>query len=91
MVNAGNSGLVGDDKNSSPTPFASYALKFFNLGFSIIPCQNKRSFVRWKKYQTIKPSKKQVEEWIKKFPTANIGIIAGKASSLTIIDCDNLD
>jgi hypothetical protein len=81
--------LKGGENFLPPTPFANYALKYFNLDFSIIPCEGKKPLIAWKKYQKTKPKRKQVENWINKFPNANIGIIAGQISNLTIIDCDD--
>ena len=77
--------------NSSPQPFALHALEYHNLGFAVIPCFGKKPLVAWKKYQSKKPSLATVYRWIKQFPAANIGIITGKISNLTVIDCDNLD
>jgi hypothetical protein len=77
--------------NSSPQPFTLHALKYFNLGFAVIPCDGKKPLVAWKKYQAQKPSQATIYRWVKHFPSANIGIIAGKISNLTVIDCDNLN
>lgn len=81
--------LRGGKNFLPPAPFANYALKYLDLGFSIIPCEGKKPLIAWKKYQKTKPTIKQVENWINKFPKANIGIIAGQISNLTIIDCDD--
>ncbi len=81
------SGRGGDDK--SPQPFAAHALEYYQLGLSVIPCDKKRPLVSWKKYQSKKPSLATVYRWVDKFPQANIGIVTGKISNITVIDCDD--
>lgn len=81
------SGKGGDNK--SPQPFAAHALEYYQLGLSIIPCDEKRPLVSWKKYQSKKPSLATVYRWVDKFPHANIGIVTGRVSNNTVIDCDD--
>jgi len=81
----------GGNVNLPPQTFALHALEYYNLGFAVIPCDGKKPLVSWKKYQTQKPSQATIYRWLRQFPSANIGIIAGKISNLTIIDCDNLN
>jgi len=61
--------------------------------FSVIPVgENKRSLIKWEKYQTEKPSIEQVQEWWSgKFKGANIGIVTGAISNLTVVDIDSKD
>jgi len=60
------------------------------MGFSVIPVKkNKKPFIKWTDYQTVKPTHKQVNDWWKKWPNANIGIITGKISGLSVVDCDS--
>ena len=81
------SGRGGDNK--SPQPFVTHAIEYYQLGLSIIPCDEKRPLVSWKKYQNKKPSLATIYRWADKFPRANIGIATGKVSNITVIDCDN--
>ena len=76
------------DKNQ---PFSLYALKYYKLGLCIIPCNCKKPLISWKKYQEKRPSLATIYRWLEKYPNANIGIITGKISNLSVIDCDNLD
>ena len=79
----------GGDNLLPPQPFANYALDYQQLGLAIIPCEGKSPKVSWKKYQTKPPSLATIYRWIKLFPAANIGLITGKISGITVIDCDD--
>jgi len=59
--------------------------------FAVIPVgEDKRPLIKWQQYQTEKPSLEQVEEWWSgKFKGANIGIITGAISNLTVVDIDS--
>lgn len=82
----------GGDNQLPPQPFANYALEYYQLGLSIIPCFDKKPAIKsWTKYQTSKPTRREVENWIRRFPKANIGIVTGAVSNITVIDCDNLN
>lgn len=62
------------------------------MHFSIIPVKkNKKSFVKWADYQTVKPSRQQLKEWWAKWPNANIGIVTGAVSGIDVVDCDSID
>lgn len=43
----------------------------------------------WKPYQERFPTEEEVEHWWQQFPSANIGIITGKISGITVIDIDD--
>ncbi len=79
----------GDDSSLPPQTFANHALDYHEFGFAVIPCEGKTPKVSWKKYQTKRPSLATIYRWIKLFPAANIGLITGKISGITVIDCDN--
>ena len=79
----------GGDNLLPPRPFANYALDYHDLGLAIIPCEGKLPKVSWKKYQTKAPSLATIYRWMKIFPAANIGLITGRISGITVIDCDD--
>lgn len=79
----------GGDNLLPPQPFAKYALDYHELGLAIIPCVGKAPKVSWKKYQTKRPSFATIYRWMRLFPAANIGLITGKISDITVIDCDD--
>jgi len=45
--------------------------------------------VQWKKYQDQLPTEKEVSQWWKKWPSANIAMPTGHLSSNIVIDCDS--
>lgn len=59
-------------------------------GYSIIPCGlDKRPLLAsWKEYQTRKPTEEELHAWWTKYPNANIGIVTGKISGITVVDID---
>ncbi len=66
-----------------------YALSYQKSNKSIFPCdRNKQPLVNWKEFQNRRPSKEEVEKWWTDFPDANIGIVTGIISGLSVIDCD---
>ncbi len=81
------SGRGGDNK--SPQPFVAHAIEYYQLGLSVIPCDKKRPLVSWKKYQSKPPSLATIYRWMKISPAANIGLITGRISGITVIDCDD--
>ena len=68
------------------------ALKYHDLGWSVIPVgQTKRPIIKWEKYQTKRATKEQLKGWWKKYPKANIAIVTGAISNITVIDFDCMD
>lgn len=66
------------------------ALKYLEIGFSIIPANGKKALISWEKYQSQKPTKDEVEEWWSKYPNANIAVVTGAISNLVVIDVDGV-
>jgi hypothetical protein len=71
-----------------------YALEYLKRGYSIIPCRadKKPLFAvidTWEEFQTRRPTEAEVLAWWGKHPEANIGIICGPISGLTVVDCDS--
>lgn len=59
--------------------------------YSVIPVGiNKLPLVSWKKYQLIHPTQEEVMAWWQKWPDANVGLVTGQISNLTVIDIDDL-
>jgi len=69
----------------------SYAKKYANLGWTVIPLEpeEKKPLVKWEKYQKIQASAEQIEQWWKQHPNANIGIVTGSVSGIIVIDIDS--
>jgi hypothetical protein len=58
--------------------------------FSVIPIivRGKVPMVRWQDYQTALPEESEILEWWTKWPEANVGIVTGKISGITVVDVD---
>ena len=73
-----------------PEPFRIYAEKYLDEGFSVVPCRgNKLPYVKWKSLQRKCISASGLDNWLSSFPRANIGIITGKISNITVVDIDD--
>lgn len=72
------------------TSLYSRALQFAVNGYSVIPVglDKKPLLKSWKQYQTKAADDAQIEKWWQQFPHANIGIVTGKVSGITVIDLD---
>lgn len=66
------------------------ALRYLNLGYSIIPVdRHKKPLISWKEFQERKASEDEVKQWYVRYPDANIGIVTGAISKLTVFDQDS--
>lgn len=58
-------------------------------GFSVIPVGNdKRPLINWREYQDRHATEEEIETWFTKWPDAQIGIVTGKISGITVVDID---
>jgi archaellum biogenesis ATPase FlaH len=58
-------------------------------GLSVIPVgKDKRPLISWKEFQERYASEEEIDEWFRKFPDAQIGIVTGKISNLTVVDIE---
>ncbi len=66
------------------------ALEYSVRGYSILPLRkNKLPLVdSWKHFQQLAAGEEQIAEWWEKNPAANVGIITGKISGITVVDID---
>ena len=65
------------------------ALEYAKRKYSVIPVQhNKKPYIKWTRYQSEKAGPDQVKKWWRQYPDANIGIVTGKISGLTVLDPD---
>jgi hypothetical protein len=66
------------------------ALDYLKQGLSILPlAKDKKPLIQWQEFQTRQPTELEVRQWFKQWPDCNIGIVTGKISNLTVIDCDS--
>lgn len=51
--------------------------------------KDKRPLIKWEPHQKVKADKLMIDAWYKKWPEANIGIVCGDISGVTVIDADS--
>jgi hypothetical protein len=67
-------------------------LNYRQENLSIIPVgDDKRPLIQWKEFQTRLAREEELLEWWRAMPGANIGIVTGRISGITVIDCDSPD
>lgn len=68
----------------------SKALEYSVNGYSVIPLKkDKRPLLAsWKDFQKTPATDDIIEQWWEKYPNANIGIVTGKLSGITVVDID---
>jgi len=65
------------------------ALDYLRRGWSIIPSDsNKVPLVKWGDYQMRLPSEGEVRQWWTDRPEANVVLVAGRISGVTVLDFD---
>lgn len=76
--------------NETKPSLYSRAMQFMVSGYSVMPVglDKKPLLKTWKQYQTVAADEDQIEKWWRRWPHANIGIITGKVSGITVIDID---
>lgn len=66
------------------------AIEYSKNNLSVIPIGNdKKPLISWKEYQDRRASEEEIKAWYQKYPNANVGIVTGKVSGITVIDCDS--
>jgi Bifunctional DNA primase/polymerase, N-terminal/Primase C terminal 1 (PriCT-1) len=74
----------------SPDEVHAAARDYVARGWSVIPVEprGKRPRVPWTAFQHRLPSQAEVDEWFRRWPDANVGIVTGAVSGLVVIDVD---
>jgi len=73
------------------TPTEKAARWYCTEGYSVIPIRadaSKKPLVKWEQYQKEKAPLQQIEEWWQRWPDANIGIVTGEISGISVVDKD---
>lgn len=61
----------------------------YNLGWSMIPVrEDKRPYIDWKEYQSVRPSKEQLTLWNEQLKPAAWAVVTGKISGVIVLDFD---
>lgn len=69
--------------------FLNAALNYAQMGFHVIPCktgEKKPILNKWQKKATTNPE--TIKDWWRKWPSANVAIVAGPASGIFVLDVD---
>jgi hypothetical protein len=67
----------------------AHALAYRAMGWSVIPIgTDKRPLLRWQEFQERIATEDEVMAWFTRWPTANVGIVTGAISGLTVVDID---
>jgi hypothetical protein len=66
------------------------ALEYKRDGYSVIPVipLDKKPLIKWKGRQQAAADEEEIRDWWRSTPTANVGIVTGKISGLTVVDID---
>ena len=66
------------------------ALSYLKRGFSVIPVEprGKKPLVAWEPWQHSLPTSHDLHVYWEQFPCANVGIVTGQISGLTVVDLD---
>jgi hypothetical protein len=65
------------------------AMSYLARGWSVLPCGgNKIPVIPWKHLQERFPTEEEVRGWFERFPYAQVGIITGSISNLTVVDVE---
>ena len=68
------------------------AIEYAKRGLSVIPCAaDKKPLISWLPYQEKRATEDEIRTWWGKYPNANIGIVTGLISGITVLDCDSAD
>lgn len=69
--------------------FLEEAKKYLLRGWSVVPLEakGKKPLISWKEYQERQATVNEVESWFRW--ENNLGIVTGKISGITVIDCDS--
>lgn len=67
----------------------AWAKAYHQAGWCVLPAKNKHPVFSWKQYQYNRPTTEQIDEWFQDAPDdAQIALVTGKISNVTVIDID---
>lgn len=69
---------------------AMAAVEYLRRGWSVVPIRprSKLPLIAWEQYQRRLADEREVAEWFRYWPDANIGIVTGTISHLAVLDID---
>ncbi len=74
----------------SKTACHEAALAYAGYGWSVVPVRPAAKFplIRWQEFQERRADAEEIEQWFTRWPDANVGIVTGTISALTVFDID---
>lgn len=71
-------------------PTLKAALAYQKLGWSVIPVSSssKKPLIEWAEFQKRRATPKEIRQWWKVYPSANVGVVTGNISGLVVVDVD---
>lgn len=87
------------DLQAEQKRIGAMVVRLYDEGFSIIPLMHpwqgdgdgKKPVVDWKKYQTRRPSRDEVDRWFFGKHLHNVGVVCGPISNLVVVDIDSVE
>ena len=78
------------DKSKSRSIHLEAAIEYLNRGWSVVPAgeRAKRPIIRWQRFQHQLPTLAQLEGWYERWPKANLAVVTGEISGITVVDID---
>ena len=69
------------------------ALALLAQGYSVVPCKPDQRFptIAWAEYQHRHATVSEIERWWEEEPNANIAIVTGEISGVTVVDIDGTE
>ena len=68
--------------------FAKLAQPFVGRGIAVFPVNERKEPLTKHGFKDAKTDRRQIKEWAREFPKANIGIPTGQASGIVVVDLD---
>jgi hypothetical protein len=74
----------------SKTTCHEAALTYAGYGWSVVPVRPAAKFplIRWQEFQERRADADEIAQWFERWPDANVGIVTGAISGLTVFDID---
>ncbi|HYM01447.1 MAG TPA: bifunctional DNA primase/polymerase [Stellaceae bacterium] len=74
----------------SASEIAAAARDYMRRGWSVIPLRpaSKLPAIRWDRHQRAHADEAAVQDWVRRWPDLNIGIVTGAVSGLVVVDID---
>lgn len=71
-------------------PLFIKAFEYAVRGYSVMPLRKNKlpTLMKWKEFQNRAADEDTIAGWWKQYPAANVGIITGKISGITVVDID---